>query len=380
MTPVIPPPGRDGFYHGPSMLERTRPPGELLRAREIDTPALPVSTAYQILYVSRSTFDEPTVASATVLIPDDDRIEQRPILAYGVSVHGLGGTCAPSYLLRLGLEPEAPQIALALRRGWAVVVADGEGLGVVGAGPHSYLAGQAGAHTMLDAVRAAGHLPAVDASARVGVWGYADGGRAATWAAELAASYAPELHVTGAAAGAVVADLAAVIVGVDGGPVSALGLAGLIGLSKAYQHLPLRHLLTPEGHEVVTRAERLGVVSLVCQYPGPLSRWCERPDPWNDPLWRHVLDSERCGLNPPSVPLHLYHGGADQLVPIGVARRLYRTYRDLGASVTWREYAKADHRSAATVGALDAVMHLATHLAPTTTSAPHEPACREAVP
>ena len=55
---------------------------------------------------------------------------------------------------------------------------------------------------MLDSVRAARDLPDAGASNRFAVWGHSQGGHAALYAGELAASYAPDLKLVGVAAAA----------------------------------------------------------------------------------------------------------------------------------------------------------------------------------
>jgi hypothetical protein len=60
---------------------------------------------------------------------------------------------------------------------------------------------------VLDAARAAQQLPGVGAGGRVLLAGHSEGGHAPLWAAELAASYAPQLQVAGVAALAPGADL-----------------------------------------------------------------------------------------------------------------------------------------------------------------------------
>src|SRR5207237_1235757 len=80
---------------------------------------------------------------------------------------------------------------LALQRGWAVVVSDYEG-------PQSaFGAARMAGHGVLDGIRAAEALSGTGltgAQTPVGLWGYSGGGLATSWAAELAAGYAPDLN------------------------------------------------------------------------------------------------------------------------------------------------------------------------------------------
>jgi acetyl esterase/lipase len=87
-----------------------------------------------------------------------------------------------------------------LAKGYVVVATDYPGLGTPGI--HPYLIGISEARAVLDSVRAARNLPHTGASNRFAVWGHSQGGHAALYTGELAASYAPELRLVGVAAAA----------------------------------------------------------------------------------------------------------------------------------------------------------------------------------
>jgi acetyl esterase/lipase len=90
--------------------------------------------------------------------------------------------------------------------GYVVVAPDYPGLGTDSV--HPYLIGRPTAQSVIDAVRAARAMPAVNASRRYAVWGESQGGHAALWTA-MTARTAPELELVGVAAGAPPTDLAA---------------------------------------------------------------------------------------------------------------------------------------------------------------------------
>lgn len=327
-------------------------PGQLLRTQAITVPQLDHHTrAWRIMYVSSDSRGEPIPVTGTVLSSTAQPLLQAPpIVLYCPSFHGLGGQCAPSQQLLTGDEP-LDQIREALDREWTVAVPDGENLGVTGLGPHTFLAARAAGHVALDLARATQSIPdlALSHPSRVPIvlWGYGDGGRAAIWAAELAPEYAPDLDLRGVAAGAVVTDPGALVRTQHRGPWAALALAGLIGLSRAYHHLPLRHVLTEDGRAVALHAEKLSVATLLEQYRQPLEHWCERPDPWNDAIWRFVLTREsRSGAEIAAVPVHLYHGTRDALVSIESGGGLFTEYQRRGLRVSWREYDANHFRTA----------------------------------
>jgi len=322
---------------------------------------------WKLFYRTTNTLDEPMLASGALLVPVGPWRGRgpRPIVGYGTEVYGLGPQHAPSALIGAGTFPEIGQLHLALARGWAVAVADGEGHGV-GPGPHPYLAGKSAGHAVLDVVRAAAQTPRAGLSgeAPVGLWGYSAGGRAVAWAAELQRGHCPELKLRVVVAGGVPADLRACVQAVDGGPYSGLGFAALIGLSIAHRDIPLDRILAPAGRTAAHLADQAGMPQLLAWFGKPLGYYTIRPDPWNDRLWATVLANEELGHHQPSVPIHLYHGGRDEVVPIRVAQQLHADYHVRGGEVTWTDIGDTTHGQAGRRGAEHAVDQLAAHLAP----------------
>ncbi|WP_280258130.1 lipase family protein [Nocardia wallacei] len=355
----------DVDFYTPPALTRKHRLGEILRLRPTATPNLPgAGAAWQILYVSRDTHGDRIPVSGTVIAPDSaGDLGAGPVLVYYPSFHGLGGACAPSQLLAAGTEPDAEQISAALTRGWPVAVADGEGLGVLGHGPHTFLAGRAAGQVVLDLARAAVRIPALHAvGAPILVWGYADGGRAACWAGGLQPRYAPELDLRAVAAGAVVTEPGPFLRHIDASRWPALGLAGLLGLSHAHRHLTLRHVFTATARLLLTDAETASRTQLCERYQHTLAAWCDRPDPWDDPVWRHVLALELVKASgTPAVPVHLYHGTGDAVVPIEFGRRLADDLRSRGTRVEWQTY-NANHFRTARTAIEDVLAALAGHL------------------
>ncbi|GAB2709399.1 lipase family protein [Nocardia thraciensis] len=354
-----------GFYTPPTLHDDHRI-GEILRLRPTVLPKLAgAGPAWQIMYVSRDSHGEPIPVSGTMITPEDagEDLSSGPLLVYQPSFHGLAATSAPSRLLAAGTEPEAEQISAALARGWPVAVVDGEGLGVLGQGPHTFLAGRAAGQVMLDLARAAARIPAVDAvGAPILLWGYADGGRAAVWAGGLQPGYAPELELRGIAAGAVVTDPGPILRHIDRTSWPGLGLAGLIGLSRAHRHLPLRHVFTETARGLLADVEAASRAELCQRYRHPFTTWCAHPDPLDDPVWRHVAALELIKASgTPAVPVHLYHGGKDAIVPIEFGRRFADDLKARGAHVAWREY-KTDHFRTARTATTDALAALARNL------------------
>ena len=82
---------------------------------------------------------------------------------------------------------------------------------------------------VLDIVTAALQIPktSLKSTAKVGVWGYSQGGQSAAWAGQLQSTYASGIKLTGVAAGGVPAELFAVGQSVDGNNGSSFLLGNL---------------------------------------------------------------------------------------------------------------------------------------------------------
>jgi Secretory lipase len=174
----------------------------------------------------------------------------RPIVVFAPKTQGIGSDCAPSKALELGTEElsEVKRMVVALNKGYAVAVTDYEGY--TDNGPaHQYLVGQTGGHAVLDMALAVKQiLPGINAfdypgmptkltaSSPMAIWGYSEGGLAASWAGQLLPTYAPLLvgAIKSVATGGTVADLRRAAVTLDFTPGSGMELSGVWGFHVAY--------------------------------------------------------------------------------------------------------------------------------------------------
>lgn len=352
-------PSDDPFYGAVRDLRR---PGSLVRSRRVAVPHDSVAAAWQLVYASTGSRGQRIAVSGTVLSPRAAwrGPGPRPVVSYGVGVHGLSRDAAPSHLLAAGKENELPVMAEALDLGWTVVVTDGDGLGMPG--PHTYGAGEPGGHAMLDIVRATSTVLPDVADAPVLVWGYSEGGRCAAWAAELQPTYAPELPLVAVAAGGVPTDLREMAIALDDGPFAGLNLAVLVGLAHAHQDPALMTILSDQGRCAAERAADLDVVGLILELPEPLHTHTVREQPWDAPTWRSLLAREDAGQRRPDVPVLIYHVEDDDLVPTALGRRLADDYRRLGADVEWLSLDADSHLAGTAVGSRPALAWLAARL------------------
>jgi hypothetical protein len=357
-----PPPNLDSFYSPPNPIPDV-PPGTVLRSRPVTVRGLglpmPVRS-YQVLYRSTDTSGHPNAVSGTVGVLADGKDDaSRPLVVYNIGTHGLGPLCAPSYLLRLGFDQEEPLMASAIARGYAVMVTDYEGLGTPG--PHTYASGPATGHAVLDGARAALHLPdlGLNPQTPTALWGYSEGGLASTWAAELAPTYAPDLHLVGTAAGGIPVNLEHVARGLDGGPGSGLLLAAAVGLNRAYPQLRLDQILNDEGKQAAAAVAGECVEQFASTYAfKKLADYARVPDPLNLPNVRAVLAANLLGRRTPTAPMHIYEATNDELIPLDDVQALVRNYCGHGLAVQYQEY-PGEHLFVAGSGAWDALNWLA---------------------
>lgn len=129
-----------------------------------------------------------------------------PVISFGHGTTGLDEPCGPS--LSTTLMGFSTIIDAYVTKGYAVALADYQGLGMPGI--HPYTDSKTAGINMIDAVRALRHTFAT-ASNRWAAVGGSQGGGAAWAADEQAASYAPELDLVGAVAYVPAADVTGLV-------------------------------------------------------------------------------------------------------------------------------------------------------------------------
>ncbi|WP_018505641.1 lipase family protein [Parafrankia discariae] len=341
-------PAGDAFYIPPKVLP-AGDPGDILWSRKVPAAGKLKDanfTVYQVLYLSTDTHDQPVAVSGTIVFPPAGSRADMPLLGFATGTHGLGDDCAPSKSLAAGADDWADILELAASHGWAVAATDYEGLGTPG--PHTYAVGRAEGHAVLDAARAALRLRegGLSRNAKVGFWGYSQGGGAASWAGELAPGYAPDLNTVGIAAGGVPADLLKVSAGVDGATWAAVEFMAALGFDAAYSELKLDSFVLPAARASLDQLRTACVKQAVLSFAGKHARDVFTTDPLKSTTWQKRLAENSLGSTPPKVPIFLYHGEKDDVVAFGQAESLERTYCAGGADVTWMPIAGANHDAA----------------------------------
>lgn len=298
-------------------------PGTILRVWPQIGGGLDGAKAYRILYRSTGLKGEPIAVSGAVFIPDGPAPHRRrDIIAWAHPTTGVVRRCAPTLLPDLagtiaGLEEM-------LRRGFVVAATDYEGLGTEGT--HPYLVGTSEARSVLDAVRAARALPDSFASERFAVWGHSQGGHAALFTGEEAATYAPELKLVGIAAAAPATYLVELF-RADRGSMSGSTLTAMALMSwSTIYNIPTDAVLaagSKRSYEEVaeTCMESIAEFLKLEQLAEPLQRRFLKADPTKTEPWRDIMLTNSPGHSPAGAPVYIAQGTADETVRPEITRQ-----------------------------------------------------------
>ena len=302
------------FYRPPDPLPLA-PPGAIIRATTIPSAGLlPAgAVAYRVLYHSQSITGADVAVSGMVVVPGGKPPRGGfPIVAWAHGTTGLAPQCAPS----LGGFASIPSLDAFLEHGMIVAATDYEGLGTPGI--HPYLVGQSEAQSVLDSARAAGNLVGKSASNQVAVVGFSQGGQAALFSAQIAASYAPELFVAATVAVAPVTSLdefvpARPTAGPD--PDSAYALMALDAWSKVYGNLPLSSMLSDAVIRQSAVIDARCSDALTAMYGATDVRRLFKAGWDSTPGLRTDTARNQPGQAPTSTPLLVVAGTMDRLTP-----------------------------------------------------------------
>jgi pimeloyl-ACP methyl ester carboxylesterase len=313
----------------------------------------PSVNAWDVLYKSSAQLGATNAVTGTVIVPTAawTGSGSRPVVTLAEGTQGLAHQCAPSLQLAAGTEYDAGEIVAALKKGYAAVVTDYPGY-TNGATPE-YLAGKSEGHSVLDIVTAAQQIPGsgVSASAPVAIWGYSQGGQAAAWAAQLAATYASGLNVVGTAAGGTPADLAKLAEFGEGGVSNALGLDSFIGLLQAYSSIInpeaiMHELLNEKGLEVVAKLKTECALESLKEFHAlsfqELTKEHKTAKELSSGLFGTGINEQKLGGTAPAAPVYHYHGLRDEFVPVTQDVELHQTWCSLGVKDDLQLYS-GDH-------------------------------------
>ncbi|MEU9578349.1 lipase family protein [Streptomyces chilikensis] len=349
-----------GFYTPPAVLPARN--GALVRTEPLPLAiSLPSiggpfpGTATRLMYRSTDSNGEPVAVTGAYIEPSAAWRGggARPLVAVAPGTMGQGDECAASKGLEHPVLLEGDSVSVGyedlsiyrlLSSGIAVVVTDYAGLGATDR-LHTYVNRVDGAHAVLDAVRAARSLPGTSLrpESRIGLYGYSQGGGATAAAAELAASYAPDVQLAGTYSGAPPADLTETVKGIDGS-----ALAGALGWS-LNGFLQSRPDLRPVADAHLNDKGRAALEDLsgMCVGDAILGHGFRRSNSWttdgrslsqiveSEPRIQEVLDAQRIGDRKPSGPVRVATGVQDDIVPHRQSRQMAVDWCRKGANVTY---------------------------------------------
>ena len=198
-------------------------------------------------------------------------------------------------------------------------------MGVDGDMAPQFLNRVAGATALLDGARAAMRLPntSLDPHGPVAFWGWLAGGHASLAAAELAGTYAPELHIVGTYANAAATDLAATLPAIDGNFLAgSLGWV-LKGLQEAYPAAgqAISDTLTPRGAEMLANTSRQCMMQTGTDYAFRHIHRVQRRYLRDSPNRSHEesFGCQRIGNGTPTGPVYFSHNRWDPFNPYASA-------------------------------------------------------------
>ncbi|MEI8321865.1 MAG: alpha/beta fold hydrolase [Actinomycetes bacterium] len=323
------------FYQPPSNLS-TLKPGDLIRSTLFSTTN--DFTAFTVLYASRSVSNAPVVVSGMVWVPNTPTAGN-PLISYAHGTTGIADECAPSKSNGAG---ETGVIAnILVPKGYIFAATDYEGLGTPGV--HPYVVGISEAHSMLDIIRAARQL--TESSGKSVVWGHSQGGGAALMAAEVAPKYAPDTQVIGAVGGAPVVELdklSSVFSTTD-----SFGFMFMVaaGFRAAYPDLDLSKLMTQKGLDMVALAESTCTDVITTVRGTDVKTYLSAASLNAEPLLSH-LEANTPGNAATNIPIFVYHGEADELIPAATSLQYFqRACATGGYNIERKTYPGASHVS-----------------------------------
>ncbi|MCM6778071.1 lipase family protein [Nocardia sp. CDC159] len=338
----IPPEFDPAFYDPPAEVVAAKQPGEIIAARAVTLAVystVPLNIdSWQLSYRSTNTRGEPIAAVTTVMKPrGDNGGEPRNLLSFQFPVDSGARYCSPSYVLQHGSvagniigQFDVPFEFLlapvtALGAGWAVAIPDHDG-------PRTaFAAGPLEGRITLDGIRAAQNFAPMGLSGtqtKVGMAGYSGGAIATSHAAELHASYAPELNIVGAAVGGSQPDLRATLLNATNNLGSGLILGGLFGVAREYPELAqfLDEHLTPAGKALQPAHRSLCLYAAGILPFLNLESLFDVPDVLEHPVVKSVLHKVSLGHAVPDVPMFFYQSKNDEFAPVEPVTRLVREY------------------------------------------------------
>ncbi|KAI5949407.1 hypothetical protein KGF54_005642 [Candida jiufengensis] len=343
-------PSEDDFYIPPPDFE-SAPVGKIVRKREVPhrltnvfTP-MKVQNAWHIMVRSEDSFNEPNVIVATIIKPFN--ANPNKLISYQPFEDSRNPDCAPSYAIQFGsnintliTQSEMVNVDVMLKQGYYVVIPDYQG-------PEgAYTAGRQAGYAVLNSLTATlttKKFTGINHDADTILMGYSGGTIASGWAAMLQPEYAPHLkkNLIGAVLGAFTTNITSMVEIVDGTLFAGLIPNVLIGLSNQYPKLKKFYWerLNPDLADKFFNKAQCFFDALIkwiltsffkgknTFFPGGISILREEP-------MRSILKSnnivDQSKYLVPNIPIFIYHGSLDKVVPIKDSFKSFENWCSLG--------------------------------------------------
>lgn len=350
ITPVLP--SVDDFYLLPSDFDKYKV-GDIMKIRKTPHPLrsvwaeLNVSASWQALVKTTANDGKNTTWMVTTII-EPYNANPKKLIQYHIAIDSLSPDCQTSYAIQRGglaatisSQAEMLFIQVLLNKGYYVVSPDYE------ASSSAFTPAHQAAYASLDSIRAAlssGKTTGIDLGASVVTWGYSGGSLPTSWGAALQPSYAPDLknNLKGAAFGGTLANLTAAALKIDDSIFSGLLVGAVGGLAKTYPIVDklIHDQLSPSGMKEFEKTYDLCMVPGLVEYllapifngEGHMAKdgmkVFENPD-----LQKVLAENTLAGEQKPpipQVPIFMYHGMFDEILPFDESQRVYDTWCENG--------------------------------------------------
>jgi acetyl esterase/lipase len=127
----------------------------------------------------------------------------------------------------------------------------------------------------------------------------------------------------------------------------------LVGFHAGYPALSYDAVLNDAGKAAVAMVANQCSDAIVREYAGDQLTDFLTADPATVPGWSDAYRANDAGHTATTVPIFLYHGDADNLIPVSVSHTLLQDYCALGVPVSLKTYPGADHVSVITAAVSD---------------------------
>ncbi|ORZ17142.1 secretory lipase-domain-containing protein [Absidia repens] len=360
-------PSTDPFYVPEAGFEN-EPPGKILRSRILPknslaslSPSNPknIRTIYQLLYRTNDGLNLPVASVTTLIIPEGANLSR--VVSFATAEDSTSPDCAPSYTFQLEMNPknvwaqsEALHMNAILDQGWCIMMTDYESpKGFFGVGAME-------GHAILDGIRAvlsSEKLTRLRPNADVQMWGYSGGALATSWAAQLQASYAPELIILGTAIGGIPVDQNATFNLIQGSVWNVMTFSVFHSYEKQYPDVAsyMNTILRPElraKYEHISNfclsTADLATIDTVSAHSQALDMrtYVTRPDYLNDPIVKRHLETNRVGqMDTPIMPIYMFVAEKDETVSYKDVLNLYTKWCSSGANIQFAKDRSATHTS-----------------------------------